>query len=82
MALTDEQVLGAYVETGSKVKAARKLGVSKQRVSNKLTILHYAGVEFPVLDKRGNKYRYTPERVAELNAYVQRKTQEANTRQG
>lgn len=83
MPLTDEQVLDAYIAARGTRPAAKALAMPHTTVRNRLAKMQAAGVKISRMDKRGgfNDRVYTPERVSELNDYIQRKTQETNTGQ-
>lgn len=75
--LTDEQVIDALLETGSQGRASRKLGISPAATRIRILVMRCYGVRIPGLNAGGRVSRFTPERVAQLNAYIQQKTQEA-----
>lgn len=72
---TDEQVLDAVLSFETMTVAAHELGMTKEAISSRVRRMRSYGVFVPQSqDKRGRWRRYTPERVKELNDYIQQHT--------
>lgn len=71
--LTDEQVIDAYLEEPSMRKAATRIGISNEALSARVSRMRLNGVKVP-LGHIGRTSKYTPERVEQLNDYIQQHT--------
>jgi DNA-binding transcriptional LysR family regulator len=71
MVLTDEQVIDAFLEEKSMRKAAIRLGISNEALSQRLHRMRLYGVK--IIIRNHPAHKYTSEKVRQLNEYIQNK---------
>jgi transposase len=80
MKISDEEVIAAVLESSSVRAAAIKAGISNVALASRIQRMRLNGIALPK-GNTGPTNQYTPERVSELNEYINRKTQEINARE-